>query len=88
MNVKTEKSFVVLMNAEEAGVILSMLKMVSGPSESLGRTVTNAMVKALENAGAIGVDAWDTDTWIAPLTEKTPTTWQDMITSTNEELDL
>ena len=65
MDVKTEKAFVVRMNAEEAGVMLSLLGMISGPCDALGRTVTNAMRSALEDAGAIPIDAFDGDTEIA-----------------------
>ena len=65
MDVKTEKAFVVRMNAEEAGVMLSLLGMISGPCDALGRTATNAMRSALEDAGAIPIDAFDGATEIA-----------------------
>ena len=65
MDVKTEKTFVVRMNAEEAGVMLALLGMISGPCDSLGRAVTNALRQALEDAGAVAVDAFDGDTEIA-----------------------
>jgi len=65
MDVKTEKTFVVRMNAEEAGVMFALLGMISGSCDSLGRAVTDAMRRALENAGAVAIDAFDGDTEIA-----------------------
>jgi len=65
MDVKTEKTFVVRMNAEEAGVMFALLGMISGSSDSLGRAVTDAMWRGLENAGAVAIDAFDGDTEIA-----------------------
>lgn len=65
MHVKTEKTFVVRMDAEEAGVILSLLGMISGPPDSLGRVVTDTLLTALEDAGAIAVEAWNGYTSIA-----------------------
>jgi len=65
MDVKTEKTFVVRMDTEEAGVILALLGMISGPCDSVGRTVTNAMRAKLEDAGAMAIDAFDDSTEIA-----------------------
>jgi hypothetical protein len=65
MYVKTEKAFVVYMNAEEAGVILALLGMIAGPCESVGRTVTDSLWQVLKDAGAIAIDAFDGDTEIA-----------------------
>lgn len=58
MDVKIEKTFVLRMNPEEAGVILSLLGLISGPPDSLGRIVTAAMRDALINAGAMKVEAF------------------------------
>ena len=61
MEVKTEKTFVVRMNAEEAGVMLDLLGMIGGPPNSLGRSVAISMSNALELAGALRVCAFKDD---------------------------
>ena len=61
MNIKTEKTFVVRMTSEEAGIMLGLLGLVGGPPNSVGRTVTEAMLNALEQAGAVKIDAFEDD---------------------------
>ena len=53
MDVKIEKTFVVRMNAEEAGVMLNLFEHVGGLSDSLGRVVTTSMRDALIDAGVM-----------------------------------
>jgi|JI10StandDraft_1071094.scaffolds.fasta_scaffold556859_2 hypothetical protein len=65
MDVKTEKTFVVRMNAEEAGVMLHLLGLISGSSDSLGCVVTNAMRQALIDAGVMKIEAFCEEDCIA-----------------------
>ena len=59
MDVKAEKAFVVRMNAEEAGVILGLLELIGGPPDSLGRSVAICLMDALDEAGAIPIEAFE-----------------------------
>ena len=59
MNVKTEKTFLVQIDAQEAGVILALLGLVAGPQNSVGRAVTDSLQDALEKAGVVKVDAFE-----------------------------
>ena len=64
MYVKTEKTFVVRMTAEEAGVMVTLLELVSGRPDSFGRKVTDSMLKSLTESGASGINVWDNNSTI------------------------
>lgn len=59
MNVKTEKTFVVRMSAEEAGIMIGLLGLIGGPPNSVGRAVADTMLNALECEGAVKIDAFE-----------------------------
>lgn len=61
MEVRTEKRFVVSLTATEAGMLASLLGMVGGPIETPGRVMTEALRVSLIGAGAVPVDAFDSD---------------------------
>jgi hypothetical protein len=62
MILTTEKTIVIRMSQEEAGILMALLGLVRGYPDSLGRKTTDSLLALLFDNGVCKVSAFDEDT--------------------------